>query len=125
MAEDQELSEESNRYTSPEELVEDLKNMGPTYVKIGKPFLQDQIYCQNLIYWHWLLQDDVEEIPYSEIQKIVEDELGTKFQSFLSFETQPLASASIGQVHKAVLNAPEKKAVKFKDREFVKISSKI
>ncbi|MFN8362333.1 MAG: hypothetical protein U0T85_01290 [Cloacibacterium normanense] len=28
LAEDQELSEESNRYTSPEELVEDLKNMG-------------------------------------------------------------------------------------------------
>jgi predicted unusual protein kinase regulating ubiquinone biosynthesis (AarF/ABC1/UbiB family) len=55
LAEDQELSEDSNRYTSPEELVEDLKNMGPTYVKSGKLFLRDQIYCQNLIYWHWLL----------------------------------------------------------------------
>ncbi len=44
------------------------------------------------------LQDDVEEIPYSEIQKIVEEELGTKIsKAFLSFETQPLASASIGQ----------------------------
>ena len=70
LAEDQELSEESNRYTSPEELVEDLKNMGPTYVKIGqtlstRPDLLPEPYLLALA----SLQDDVEEIPYSEIQK--------------------------------------------------------
>ena len=114
LAEDQELSEESNRYTSPEELVEDLKNMGPTYVKIGqtlstRPDLLPEPYLLALA----TLQDDVEEIPYSEIQKIVEEELGTKIsKAFLSFETQPLASASIGQVHKAVLRSGKEVAVK-------------
>ena len=62
LAEDQELSEESNRYTSPEELVEDLKNMGPTYVKIGqtlstRPDLLPEPYLLALA----SLQDDEEQ----------------------------------------------------------------
>ena len=43
----------------------------------------------------------------------MEEELGTKIsKAFLSFDTQPLASASIGQVHKAVLRSGKEVAVK-------------
>jgi predicted unusual protein kinase regulating ubiquinone biosynthesis (AarF/ABC1/UbiB family) len=65
--------------------------MGPDLCKNrAKLFLRDQIYCQNLYLLALAsLHDDVEEIPYSEIQKIVEDEIRNEdFQSFFEFETQ-------------------------------------
>lgn len=101
-------------YKNPEELAEDMKNMGPTYVKLGqllstRPDLIPEPYLKALE----SLQDDVEEIPYSEVQKIVEEEIGQRIsKAFESFEVQPLASASIGQVHLAVLRSGKKVAVK-------------
>ena len=101
-------------YKNPEELAEDLKNMGPTYVKLGqllstRPDLIPEPYLKALE----SLQDDVEEIPYSEVQKIVEEEIGQRIsKAFETFEIQPLASASIGQVHLAVLRSGKKVAVK-------------
>ncbi|OWR14308.1 ABC1 kinase family protein [Chryseobacterium sp. VAUSW3] len=101
-------------YKNPEELAEDLKNMGPTYVKLGqllstRPDLIPEPYLKALE----SLQDYVEEIPYSEVQKIVEEEIGQRIsKAFESFEVQPLASASIGQVHLAVLRSGKKVAVK-------------
>lgn len=101
-------------YKNPEELAEDLKNMGPTYVKLGqllstRPDLIPEPYLKALE----ALQDDVEEIPYSEVQKIVEEEIGQRIsKAFESFEVQPLASASIGQVHLAILRSGKKVAVK-------------
>ena len=101
-------------YRNPEELAEDLKNMGPTYIKLGqllstRPDLIPEPYMKALE----ALQDDVEEIPYSEVQKIVEEEIGQRIsKAFESFEVQPLASASIGQVHLAILRSGKKVAVK-------------
>ena len=101
-------------YKNPEELAEDLKNMGPTYIKLGqllstRPDLIPEPYMKALE----ALQDDVEEIPYSEVQTIVEEEIGQRIsKAFESFELQPLASASIGQVHLAILRSGKKVAVK-------------
>ncbi len=99
---------------SPEELVEDLKQMGPTYVKLGqllstRPDLLPDRYLEALA----TLQDDNPTIPYEEVQEIVENELGTKIsKAFNYFEEEPLASASIGQVHLAELRSGKKVAVK-------------
>lgn len=101
-------------YQKPEELAEDLKNMGPTYVKLGqllstRPDLMPEPYLKALE----SLQDNVEEIPYSEVQKIVEEEIGQRIsKAFESFDVEPLASASIGQVHRAVLRSGKQVAVK-------------
>lgn len=101
-------------YQKPEELAEDLKKMGPTYVKLGqllstRPDLIPEPFLQALE----SLQDNVAEIPYDEVQKIVEEEIGQRIsKAFESFEIQPLASASIGQVHKAVLRSGKEVAVK-------------
>ncbi len=92
---------------SPEELVEDLKNMGPTYIKLGqllstRPDLLPDPYLQALA----SLQDDVPPIEYSVVQEIVEEEIGERIsKAFSSFDEEPLASASIGQVHKATLRS--------------------
>ncbi len=105
---------ETDDYHGPQELVEDLKKMGPTYVKLGqllstRPDLLPPNYLQALE----TLQDDVENIPYSMVQEIVEEETGQRIsKAFESFDTEPLASASIGQVHQATLRSGKMVAVK-------------
>lgn len=99
---------------SPEELVDDLKKMGPTYIKLGqllstRPDLLPDRYLKALA----SLQDDLPPISYEEVQEIVEHEVGEKIsKAFNSFEKEPLASASIGQVHLAELRSGKKVAVK-------------
>src|SRR5690606_34510307 len=111
---DHDTGEDYPTYQEPEELAEDLKKMGPTYVKLGqllstRPDLMPEPYIKALE----SLQDDVEAIPYSIIQQIVEEETGQRIsKAFESFDEEPLASASIGQVHRAVLRSGKHVAVK-------------
>lgn len=99
---------------TPEELVRDLKNMGPTYVKLGqllstRPDLLPDHFLKALSE----LQDNAEPIPFKAIKEIIEDELGTSLsKAFHKFEEEPIASASIGQVHKATLPSGTEVAVK-------------
>ncbi len=99
---------------TPEELVEDLKEMGPTYIKLGqllstRPDLLPDEYLDALAN----LQDNVSPVPFEEVKEIIEKELGTKIsKAFNSFEEKPLASASIGQVHRAELHSGKPVAVK-------------
>lgn len=99
---------------SPDELVEDLKSMGPTYIKMGqllstRPDLLPDAYLKALA----TLQDDVPPISYEEVHAIVEEEIGTRIsKAFSFFDEKPLASASIGQVHKANLRSGRPVAVK-------------
>lgn len=108
---DEELSEYNQK---PQELVEDLKNMGPTYIKLGqllstRPDLLPDAYLEALT----SLQDDLPEIPYDEVREIVETEIGERIsKAFETFDEEPLASASIGQVHLATLRSGKKVAVK-------------
>lgn len=110
-----EESEDEHPYSQkPEELVEDLKKMGPTYVKLGqllstRPDLLPENYLKALAN----LQDDVETISYDDVQKIFEEEIGVKInKAFELFDPEPLASASIGQVHRALLPSGRPVAVK-------------
>ena len=107
-------TEETEFNQSPEELVNDLKQMGPTYIKLGqllstRPDLLPDAYLEALS----SLQDDLPTIPYEEVRELVEEELGSRIsKAFNSFEEEPLASASIGQVHLAELRSGKKVAVK-------------
>lgn len=98
----------------PEELVEDLKKMGPTYVKFGQ-FLSTRADLLPKPFLTALasLQDNVEAVDYEAIEEIFKEQLGVRIsKAFASFEKEPMASASIGQVHKAVLHSGEVVAVK-------------
>lgn len=111
---------------TPEELVRDLKNMGPTYVKLGqllstRPDLLPDHFLKALSE----LQDNAEPIPFENVKEIIEHELGTSLsKAFQKFKEEPIASASIGQVHKATLPSGTEVAIKIQrpgiSDEFIK-----
>lgn len=100
--------------TSPERLADDLEAMGPTYVKMGqvlagRPDLLPKAYLTALA----RLQDRVKPFAYEEVEQILLAELGVRVsKAFSRFDTEPLAAASLGQVHMAALRDGRQVVVK-------------
>jgi ubiquinone biosynthesis protein len=82
-----------------------LDELGPTFVKFGQMLsTRADILPKDVLDELVKLQDRVTPIPFSAVEEVVTQELGlTMDRAFDSFDPEPLASASIGQVHSAVL----------------------
>jgi predicted unusual protein kinase regulating ubiquinone biosynthesis (AarF/ABC1/UbiB family) len=84
---------------------ERLVELGPAYIKLGqvlstRPDLLPRPYIEELEH----LQDDVPPMDFEQVEKTIEEELHARISKlFESFETEPLGSASLGQVHAAIL----------------------
>jgi ubiquinone biosynthesis protein len=91
-----------------------LSELGPTFIKLGqilstRPDLVGVTLAEEL----QSLQADAPADPPSAVRKLIEAELGRKIEEvFDNFEETAMASASIGQVHRAVLKTGEKVVVK-------------
>ncbi|GAB4251339.1 MAG: AarF/ABC1/UbiB kinase family protein [Thermoleophilia bacterium] len=82
-----------------------LEELGPTFVKLGQLLsTRPDVVPPDVIEELVKLQDQVPGFPMEEVRKVVEQELGlTLERAFVSFDPEPVAAASIGQVHQAVL----------------------
>ncbi len=91
-----------------------LVELGPTFVKIGqilstRPDLIPADWCQEFS----TLQDQVDPLPLDVIEKGVSDNLGKPgSELFQSVDPEPLASASIAQVHAAVMHDGRRVVIK-------------
>ena len=102
---------------SPEKAVQFRKRLvelGPAYIKLGqvlstRPDLIPETYVRELE----KLQDEVPAIPYDQVEEVVEGELQARMSKlFESFDREPLGTASLGQVHAAVLRGGRDVVVK-------------
>jgi ubiquinone biosynthesis protein len=91
-----------------------LQELGPTFVKLGQiASTRPDLLPEEIIRELEKLQDQVPPFSFEEVRNIVQKELGADLnQIFRQFADVPLAAASIGQVHQAILHSGEKVAVK-------------
>ena len=103
------------RLNRPQRLRMAFEELGPTYIKLGqilstRPDLIPMDYIEELS----KLQDKVPAFPFQDVCKVVKSEFGfSPEELFEQLDEEPLASASIGQVHRAILKDGEAVAVKF------------
>ena len=95
-------------------LREMLDELGPTFVKFGQLLsMRPDVLPPDIIAELRGLQDDVRPFSFELAKESIEEELGQPIERlFLEFEGVPMAAASIGQVHRAVLPNGHRVAVK-------------
>jgi ubiquinone biosynthesis protein len=95
-------------------LREMLDELGPTFVKFGQLLsTRPDVLPPDIIAELRGLQDDVRPFPFAQVEQVVEEELGLSLDKlFTEFDQQPIAAASIGQVHRATLPNGRRVAVK-------------
>lgn len=100
----------------PERLRETLEQLGSIYVKFGqilaqRPDLISRRYCEELE----KLEDNVPAFEWEKAEKIIEEDVG--LDKFDEIDEEPMAAASIAQVHRARLQSGEEVVIKVKRPE--------
>ena len=111
-----------NRYASPEQSRADLslrmrraiERLGSTYIKLAQIISSGEgLFPAELVEEFKRCRDQVPAESFADVRSVVEEDLGARLEDvFSSFETSPIAAASIAQVHAAVLRSGESVVVK-------------
>lgn len=102
------------RGLSPKKLRLIMEDLGPTFVKIGQIMalhsdILPKAYCDELME----LCTDARPMPFEEAVSVIDESYGRSWKKvFSSIEETPIGSASIAQVHRAVLKSGEEVVVK-------------
>lgn len=111
------------RGMTPAKLREILEDLGPTYVKLGQIMsmrsdMLPEVYCRELT----KLRTEVKPLPYSVVSLLIEEELKDTTENIFSWiDETPLGSASIAQVHPAILRDGTKVVIKIQRPSIKKI----
>ncbi|MGE5398439.1 MAG: ABC1 kinase family protein [Chitinophagales bacterium] len=118
-----------HKYAAPERARMALEQLGPTYIKLGQLLsTRPDIIPRAFITEFEKLQDKTIPIPFADIQTVFENNGLSIEANFTYIENEPIATASIGQVHRARLINGEEVAVKVIKpgvREVIKIDLEI
>ncbi len=106
--------EEAKRLSRAERVRKVLEELGPTFVKFGQVMsLRSDLLPDDVIVELRKLQDTVPPFSVKEVKSVIVEELGKSVEELYgSFDEEPLAAASIGQVHRATLKDGTDVAVK-------------
>ncbi|PAY15298.1 hypothetical protein CKO51_32565 [Rhodopirellula sp. SM50] len=99
-----------------QECARDIEQLGTAYIKLAQiASTRQDVLPPEYVDAFGRLQDDVEPVSVEELEAIMEEGLGAKPAVLFSrFDRSPLASASIGQVHRAALQDGREVVVKFR-----------
>ncbi|HQY60603.1 MAG: hypothetical protein IPF92_21200 [Myxococcales bacterium] len=100
---------EKKRAATAERIRLCLQDLGPCFIKLGQiASTRTDVIPADIIGELKKLQDEVPPIPFEEIKASIEGSLGAPIHKvYKRFDEQPLATASIGQVHRALLETPD------------------
>ncbi len=101
--------EEKKRVAAAERVRLVIQDLGPSFIKLGQiASTRTDVLPPDVIAELKKLQDNVPPAPFEGIKGVVEQSLGAPLdQLFVRFEEKPLATASIGQVHRAVIRTDD------------------
>jgi ubiquinone biosynthesis protein len=107
-------AEDEERTNRGRHLREMLDELGPTFVKFGQLLsTRPDLVPPDIIAELKGLQDDVRPFPFADVERVLEEDLDLPVEKlFIEFDPLPIAAASIGQVHSAVLPNGRHVAVK-------------
>jgi ubiquinone biosynthesis protein len=110
----EETADDSVAASAAAGLADDVEKLGPTYIKLGqllstRPDILPPAYCESLE----RLQNECEPFPYAEAERILGEELGVRLsKAFREIRYEPVAAASLSQVHHATLRDGREVALK-------------
>ncbi|MRR07113.1 MAG: ubiquinone biosynthesis protein UbiB [Deltaproteobacteria bacterium] len=93
-----------------------LEELGPTFIKLGQLLsTRPDIIPKNYLVEFSKLQDQVPGFSFFQVRSRIREELGGEIEElFAAFTEEPIAAASIAQVHGATLNSGEEVVVKIR-----------
>ncbi len=100
---------EKSRVSTAERIRLVLQDLGPSFIKLGQiASTRNDLLPRDVIAELRKLQDEVPPVPFEDVKTVIESTLGAPLDKiYVSFDPKPLATASIGQVHRAVLRTEE------------------
>lgn len=97
---------------TPKKLCETIEKLGPTFIKLGQIMslrvdLLPSEYCEAL----GRLRSNVTPLSFEDVEAVLKNNYSNIDDLFLSIDREPIGSASIAQVHRAILKRNKKDVV--------------